>query len=540
MFQLLQKASQFIAPSANESAFEVFQESYQTVLANIKNGEKSSDGIFVGALNEVQSCLTEEIENEETPCFDDFVGNSVLQKIADSIDESLPESRLEPLLSFFLSFVNTVLNRYFLQFSVNRPFTQLLGKLDSINLIDSTETTKFVSTLWEVIHPSPVMLEMLNIDNHFPLFDYLFKLALLPDVSYNFAREALLTILDSNSNSNSFEEQNEGNEEKVKREKFPEVFFEYIKNNFFPRTIEFILRVTENISKDQFTSEFLIIFNFLDNAIKYQSFECDSLIEKISSRPPSNRLLTSAFLLSSFSSPFFLQKISESFQTDSFISAIKEALDSDSQHDNYAAILFLKVCMMCNEVLNNEKLVNELIPPVNKEYADVLSAIPPEWLLFDEGSASMKSYIDDASSRIVFMSNSIDYKKLNNDSSENNERKNGQSDSVYDHLIKILSKFNKMSINAFLSLSEVIVLFVAFQPDLISKKLEEMFEDAVKQYESVHLVSLPTQGAEDSPEVRASLLAEFAKEIHATFIAAERAKAEKESNKNNDTLLESE
>ena len=90
----------------------------------------------------------------------------------------------------------------------------------------------------------------------------------------------------------------------------------------------------------------------------------------------------------------------------------------------------------------------------------------------------------------------------------------------------MLRRYKTISLSLCLSLTRLIVQFVSIAPDLISNELVSSYSEVIQQYSDVPSFEMPNDESEDSPEVRASILAEFGKEIHTTFVTSEKIRSE--------------
>ncbi|OHT00129.1 hypothetical protein TRFO_08126 [Tritrichomonas foetus] len=488
MWGLIKKAGEFIAPMMAINSLEEFQESCTLVLSTITLNDSNDTISFNGALNNVQDYLSEEINSDDHPCLDYFVSESIMQQIVDKVDKDLPEEHIAPIFDFFSAFINTELNKHFLQVTVHRPFTKLLSLLDVFYSKSATETRQFVSNLWSTVRPSPIMLEMMSIDGKFPLLDFFFSLVFSPDKSNDYARDAIRSIVSKTS------------------PELPSLFLEYIKKNLYPQIVAFLIQISRCVTTLQFNGAFTSLLLWIDETLTYYSdFPVDSLFQEIQQFSAAEQLLTISMLLSFFISPVIFERAMKYSLEDELFDIVKATLNSDVEFDRKAAVTFLKTLLRCKP-----EAANFMIPQAQTEAADVLSLLPPEWLVQIDGSTAMEAYETDAMTRINFYGI---------------RRAQGTDKNIFGDILNILSNFKSQSMTLCLSLSELILMILANAPDLISTDLAKAYEAAVKQYSDVPYFQMPMREFADTKEVRAAILTEFGKEIHATFIASEKIKA---------------
>lgn len=493
MWSLIKKAGEFIAPIIQTDSFEEFKDSCIIALATIMKNDTEDTIALNGALNNIQDYLSEEINSDDHPCLDYFVSESIMQKIVDSINEDFPKSHIQSIFAFFAAFTKTELNKLFLQVTVHRPFTQFIVKLNILYLKDPTSVSKFALNIWKTISPSSIMLEMMTIDKKYPLFDFFFQFVFSPEDSNDYARDVVLSIISKPTPD------------------YPPTFREYVRDNLYPKVVDFIIQVSESATTMQFRDSFTALLLWVDNILTvYGDFPYESLFEKISKFDQANQCLTVSMLLSFFIAPVIFDNTIKYVQKENFNEMLIKCLDSESELDRKSAVTCIKTILRCDP-----NIIENLIPTVQIEPADVLSLLPPEWLVQIDGSSAMEAYETDAITRINF------YGSKNSKRSKGTEQK---ENCIFIHILKLLSKFKEQSISLALSLSQLILMILANAPDLISDDLAESYKSAVEQYKEVPFFQIQALKSHDSPEFRAAILTEFGKEIHATFIASEKIK----------------
>ena len=488
---LLKKAGEFIAPKPDTDNLTEFKSACSDALSSL-SGQNSDDLIsFRGALNNVQDYLSEEIDSSDRPCLDFFVSTSVMQQIVDSIDNQTPTEHIEPIFEFFSAFIETELNKHFFQITVHRPFTKLLSLLEVLYRLEPSETRSFAAKVWSTLRPLPIMLEMLSMDGKYPLLDFFFILVFSPQQANDFARDAVLSILS-------------GAEPEL-----PPSFTKYVLENLYPKFVDFILQMAESVTTLQFNSPYGSLARWIDSSLSMNGqLDTHQLFEKMSKFDDPHQLLAMAMILSFFMAPAIFDKSVQFATTDDFINKTSKCLRSDQEFDKKAAITFLKTLIRCNP--DNCAF---MIPPIQNETADVLSLLQPEWLIQNDGSSAMEAYENDAVSRINLYGQ---------------KRADGCGSNVFGIILSLLADFKGLSLSLCLSLSELILMLLANAPDLISTDLAKSYEQALSQYKEVPYFQMPIVKFSDTPEVRAAILTEFGKEIHATFIASEKIRTEVE------------
>lgn len=498
MWSLLKKAGEFIVPESKPNSIEEFKTFCETVLSSISTGDRDDPTYLLGSLNNIVDYLIEEIDLDDHPCLDYFVSESIMQQIVDSITKEIPRSHVEPIIDFFKSFVSSRLSKLFLQVTVLRPFSKLLSELDTLYQKDPETILEFVSFLWKKLRSSPLAFEMLTINGKYPLFDFFFLFVFNPEPTNNFMRDAIETVVSKSPPA------------------FSPTFFDYFRSHIYPKFIDFIIQCCECVTTIQINQTFVLILNWIDAILTYDTEfpQVESLFVRISKFEPPHQLLSISIILSFFISPLIYDKAVQFAQTQSFNDMLCSCLESKTEFDRKAAVTCLKTILRCDS-----KILPNLFPTQHAEPADVLSLLPPEWLTQIEGTLAIKAYQTDAISRITYYE--IDRKSLNVSESSNPKY-------IFPYVLSLLKTFKDQSIGLCLSLSELILMILAISPNLISDDLANTFREAIEPYKAVTSFEMPTTNCSDTPQLRASILAEFGKAIHATFTASEMLKSQME------------
>lgn len=491
MWGLLKKAGEFLAPIMTTNTVDEFKDACETALESINDTDSESTTTLIGALNNVIDYLTEELDETDMqgdiPCFDYLSGESILIKIVDSITDETPKDHIEHILAFFLSFINTKLSTYFVQMSVHRPFSKLLSLLPKLYLKGRSQTREFADNLWNIANKSSIVLEMMALDEHLPLVDFFCMCALLPGEEGNSARTAIRLIMTD--------------------DKLPDAFKDYVKTYFFPMVTDFIIRTASCIVSLQFKGSLSRLIEWIDDLLCFSAdFPIEKVLNSVADSGLSQEILTVTFLLSFFVAKSVTSKVRQLAFSRGFAGKIVQALKSDDIGDKKSALAFLKIAFMSSTT----KLVN-LLPPQCNEQADVLSILPSLWLDGCEGTTGMDAYEKDAIARIQYFARK--------------GRKNGSNGEVFAAVLEILGQFKTIPLSMCMSVTKVITLFVTFAPDLISTQLTDAYRKAVEDLSEVRSCEISSDEYKDSPELRAAILVEFGKELHTTFVAAEKIKA---------------
>lgn len=489
---LFKKASEFIAPVAKASTVDEFSSFCITAVSSVPIEDAGNTTAFIGALDVIQDYLIEELDSEDVPCFAYFVKESILQKIVDLVNDNLPEAHVEPLFTFFSAFVNSRLNKYFVQIHVHRPFTLFIGKLEQVYLVDAAKTKEFALDLWKKLKTKPIYLEMIKDEKgNYPLIDFFLSSSLIPGDEYNYARDIITSII-------------------YHEKELSEVFRVYIEKKFFPQILDFLATTIQCVSTIQFDGSLSKIINWFDSLLQIPvKLNLENLISELMELSDPQKLLSFSFLLSYFSAPAILNKFLEISLSEQVLEIVIKCLDSNEDLSQKSAVIFLKTLLLCD--CDHSKI----LPPVITEAADILSHLPAEWLIQCDGSTSIESYESDSFSRVLYY-----YGK----------RKDGHNTKLFEHVLGLFKRFKTISLSLCLSLTELITHFAAIAPDLISNELVSTYSDVIQQYSDVTNFEMPNEESNDSPEVRASILAEFAKEIHTTFIASEKIRSRSDVN----------
>ncbi|OHS99128.1 hypothetical protein TRFO_34535 [Tritrichomonas foetus] len=515
MWKVLNKVGELLT-SQQPNELEEFKKSCQTAIEIIQSRAVDETSKLKAALSLIISSLLQESNEVDFVCFDYFVEQSILAKIANHVTSDLPSEHLEPVLDFFLRFINTELSAQLAQVSVHTPITNILSKLESLDHKCPKETREFASNIWETCKRRPILLEMMAVtkskERTFPLLDFFCAASFtLTEIGLK-SREIILFLFNKPENS----------------EPMPEHFGKYVCSKLFPQFVEFLQAVSSYVSTIQFGGSMTSTIQWIDQLLMVTnvSFPIEQIYQVFSELPPFKRNLATSFYLSFFSSHEIVK-----YSIDYAISHLDDiivCLSSDNNQDNNSALTLIKI------MLTFPATFPYLIPPVSEHPADILSLVPLQWLLQCEGSSGTEAYVTDSIQRIDVLGIR---RKPENESNQNSSHDNIKNDQVkvsdnngasgnsdiFIKLLTVFKRFDTLSIHIALLLTQVLAYYFAIAPDLINTDLADAFKAAVNKYSDVEAFSLTfNENTNDSPELRAAILSEFAKEIHGTFIASEK------------------
>jgi hypothetical protein len=481
--RFLRKVTDYLAPVLTTNPIDEFTKAFGKVLSCIPDSSRDATPSLVGALNTIQDYLAEEISEEkpDQPCVQSLIGNSLLARIVGAIDESLPAAHVEPILNFFLAFVNTCLNRLFPQISVHRSFTKFLGRLPLLALRDRSATLAFANDLWASVKNSPVALELISSEHEQPLIDFFCMTALAPGEDGELSREALMSIASDRGPTSG----------------------KYFQAHFFPQLADFILNTSLCGSTIQFNGSLSSLIEWIDFLLlPVDQFPCELILNGLAEAPISQKILAIAFLLSFFSAQVITKPIGGFALSQKFLGTVIDALQSsDDRQAQKSAIAFLRA------LFETELDLSPLFPAPTGPPCDLLSLLPSEWLGDIVGSTRMDAYEVDALVRLQFF---------------DGRRSSRGNCPIFTAVLVLLPQFDTLPLPLCLSITKVVTAFVSLAPDLISEELAAAFSAAVATLSGVSELGIPDDGLTDSPSLRAVMLTEFAKEVHATYVASER------------------
>lgn len=490
---ILNKVGEFFAPPPNE--FEEFQKDCDTSISVLKSLAVDRTQNLKSALTRISEALQSEIATNESIKFNYFIENSILLKIANEITSNLPSEHLEPALKFFLSFINTNLNIHLPQISIHVPITKILSKLESLNHKCPKETYNFACDVWAACLKQPILLEVLVIQREgqnsiCPLLDFFCAASFtLSEIGLK-SRDFLLFLFCTPEGVPPFDEQ----------------FHQYVTDRLYPQFVSFLISVSGFASTIQFDGSMSATIKWIDQLIFHAGeFPIQTVLDSFISLSNFKRNLAVSFFLSFFSQSEITDAILK-YSTD-HISDIIDCLKSNDSTDINSALTLLKT------LISFSSLYPILLPPSSGQSIDILSLIPQNLLIQNEGSTSIDAYIDDAAQRILSFRNQKEPQREHGDNT------------IYKLILNTFTQFSQLSIHTSLELTKLLSLIMAIAPDLMNEEFATVFSAVIQEYNTITPKTLKIDdNTQDSPELRASILVEFGKEIHGTFIAFERLK----------------
>ena len=493
----LKKSLEIIVPKTNDP-FGDLKKACLHIIAILKKEENENISSLNDSLNLVQETLLEELETKDMVYFDYISKSSFLKNLVDSISkENLRKVHVEPILNFFMAFLNTKLNHYFAQISVHHSFGLLLSKLELLYEKSPEITYKFVMNVWNLSKKSPLILDLTMIHDendstkvYYPLFDFFCESIFEQAPLGTSARDVVLSL---------FSLTEEG------MVQIDSQFKKYVSAKVFPIIIEQLSMIMDISNTIQFNGTLSIFIIWIDQLLnRCGGYDMNELFIKLDNLSEEKQISSLAFFLAYFNNPSIKDKALNLARSQKIKDIILKMMN-DFENMNNVRLSFV----ILNIILRRDELVEEFMPSKCSSKTDVLSILPPQWLSHLDGEYSIDSYQKDALSRI------FSFKQCHN----------GKNDIFYKTCLKLLREFNKLNINTALGLTGLLTTFLSINPSLVDDVFAESYEIAVKQY--IHIQILPTfqEMKEDAPNVRAAILSEFGKEIHATYLVSEKIAA---------------
>ena len=490
MWGLIKKASEYIAPIITTDNFSEMKDACNQSILILEGKENEDTLTLQSSLELVTDFLTEEIGQEDLPCFDYISQTQFPQQIAQFLDKKLSTSQIIGILRFFMCFVNTKLNTYYAQISIHRPFAIVASKLEDIYPVAPDAVIQFVSEVWNKSKKSPLMLEMMSFRDQdkisYPLLDFFCTASLNPGEVGVISRECVLYIIAQNDDPEN---------------KFDSVFVDYLINPLYQAITQFLISTCDCVPTMQFKGSTSTLLSWIDQLImRTNTYDPTKVVEHVLSLDTPRKLFSLAFLLNFFTSDKIVDPIKEIVKKPETLDLIIDSLDNGNDDTLKAAVSLVKA------ILFNADLIEIVLPPENEDRVDVLSFMPPSWLDQIDGSSSLEAYEEDACNRIKIV----------------NVNAKGTNEKFFAHVCKLLTRVKTLPLRTLLSVTHIIALFIAAEPSCIGGDLAEAFEEACLSLKDVQIMLQINQSTQDSPEVRAEILAECGKEIHATYLAHEK------------------
>lgn len=512
MWGLLKKAGEMIAPIIATDTLAEFKNACSQALDAIKTHTDENLIAFQSSLTNIQDYLQEELSKDDMRCFGYLAQMNILQQIADSLTNNLPSNYIEPVFHFFIGFVNTDLSHYFVQVTVHGPLCSVVSKMESLYQKSPTQISKFAFELWDATVRSPMVLDFLCINDgnqiSYPLLDFLCSASMMMGEIGSTAQEAILTLISHSELPNAAK-----TGKKPEFKEFPPQYSEYVFSHLNNEIAQYIAAYCGCVDTMQFNGSAAKFLNWIDNLMlkNFSNFPFSIIFEAIEKLSPPRQMIACAFLLSFFVNEGMVSNTLKFCTTAGFISEIVDSLRSTESEAQHCAVVLVKILLLTRGR-------NLIIPQVSQIPSDVLNILPPSWLLIIDGSTALDSYESDALNKIM-MFNDDQNNIQTQDSTEIHA-------AIFDGVIELFKQFKNLRMSLCLSIIHLISLFIAAQPGLISGELITAYKFVVEQYSDVETFVIPTgESTKDSPEVRAAILAEFGKMMHATFVAHEKLAA---------------
>lgn len=464
-----------------------FQHSCSNVLRIMRSGTIEEIPTFVKSLNHIIVALQKERQEQDCRYLNFVTENQILRKIADGITDNLKSEHVKPLLTFWLEFLSPSLINLLHQVAVHSALAAVLCKLDFLNRKCESETLEFVENLWRKMEEDPIQFELLAVQKGdgrcFPILDYFVATAFSTSTNGRVCRSIIEKLM-------------------MRQTELGRLYSHYLKQKLFPRFTELLISVSGYAQTVAFRGIMTAFMEWFDNIITYTpDFDIGNIFSFVETKlSPYKRLLAMAFFVSTFHSETVHKAAVQFCVTEKMMSEIVESCRSDHDDLVRAAIALISQLIKCKEI------AAEILPPKCDKGAHILSIIPVEWLMESEGDAAQAAYSRSAAIlREVY---------------GDDGRMDGKNSQIYDALLFILSRFSVLSLPTCLALTRVISLFHTVAPDLINEDLASVLSTVVAEFEGVVPAPSINVNVPATPEVRARILAEFAKEVNGTYVSS--------------------
>ena len=490
MWGLIKKASEYIAPIITTDTLAEMKDACNQSILILQGKENEDTFTLQSSLELVTDFLTEEIGQQDLPCFDYISQSQFVQQIAEFLDKKLPNSQITAILKFFLYFVNTKLNTYYAQITIHRPFALVASKLEEIYTKTPDAVIQFITEVWKQSKKSPLMLEMMSFRDQnkvtYPLLDFFCTASLNPSEVGVIARECVLYIIAQNDDPNN---------------KFDSVFVDYLMKPLYESITQFLMSTCDCVATIQFNGSTSTLLSWIDQLVmRTNTYDAGKVVEHVMELDTPRKLFSLAFLLDFFTAKNIVDPVKEIVKKQETLDLMIDSIENGKDDSIKAAIVLIK------SMLLNSDLIEYILPQPNEERVDVLPFMPPSWLDQLDGSTSLDAYEEDACNRIRIVSAPV----------------KGKDDKFFRHVSKLLARVQTLPLRTLLSVTHVIALFIAADASCIGGDLAESFEEACLSLKDVETVEHISATSHDGPELRAAILAECGKEIHATYLAHEK------------------
>jgi hypothetical protein len=484
MWNLLKRAGDYFVAAAPANPLQEFSESCRDAIRVLQAGPPDPAKLS-SSLGAVATLLKQGLSRPDSPCFNYFIENAILAVVADSISAKLSPDLVEPVLQFVLKFFGSDLNGLLDQRQVHRPVAALLAKLDILDRKSPRATREFAADIWKSCVYSPIVVELLASGGSYPILDFIagsiWTWSPLNDGAFR-PRDIVFQLF-------------------VSQGRLSQSFGRYICDRLFPKFCDFLVSVLGCVETFQFTGRVTALVDWFDELLMIAPpFPIDRVLAFVAqSLTPAKRHLSLSWLLSHFAERRLNGAVLAFCLRSDFIGELASSL-ADLRTAPQALVL-LKQLVLCPPAQEM------LFPPPCVSAADVLSLLPLAWIVECDGPAGPDAYAADASVRIQALGTA---------------RPAGTDRRVFDAVLELLGRFADMPVRLCLSVTQLVAIMIAIAPDLINAELAGACRRVVEALRDVGDVRAEAARCEDSPRARAAVFAEFAKEIHGTFIAAEQ------------------
>ena len=287
----------------------------------------------------------------------------------------------------------------------------------------------------------------------------------------------------------------------------PHFLIEYTKNYLNPIIINVLKSIIGYVGTIQFSGSLSKFLQWVDQYLLLSNdFQIQNVFYAFDELSTYQKLICLSFYLSTFIAPVIIDYVVEFAHSENIIKMIYDSLsiENNDEKNVEASIILLKA------ITKYPKLLPYYLPKINQKIIDILSFLPSQWLVVNDGPSSLESYEHDAITRM---------------NSYTQRTEDGFNDEMYSRILYVLKEFQKLSISCALSITQLISILISIAPDLINDELANVVKEIIIPYKDVETVKISNfSQLKDSKELRATILCEFAKEIHGTFIASEKLK----------------
>ena len=400
-----------------------------------------------------------------------FIENDIMEQICARISPDTKSELIHPLLNFLVKFLGPTLSEYLTCVRVHDAFAGIIRRLELFDRKCPEETRQFLRDLWDRVEEDPVRFQLLavHLDTGlgYPVLDYFVSACSLPSKSGSLVRSLILKFF--------------GNPDLRKD------CGGYLEQKLWPILKDLLITVSSYPETIDFDGTMMQTLRWCGEVCNVSQFKVEEVYDAIkTNRPLHKRLASYALFLVAFPDGSGRQRTVAYATQEPVLTDLETALAEENEVVMKCGLALLRQLAVCDEA---RKMV---LPPKSKDSVDILTVEPELW----GGSEDVP---------VVGVVKS--------------EREDGVNRKVFGLVLRQLGRFEMLSLGMCVEITDFLLLLLAFAPDLMNKELVMSFEKAVKNYVNVRPVeSMPCPIVDEKP-VRAKILADFAKEIHATFVS---------------------